>query len=140
MLMVIPSCHHTGGIMGANVSKCFENKKSVVVQILFTWSKTKMSRFNISWKSHYGILLGRLSSLYYLFRNLKQVLMERQLLYLYHAQGTSIIRHSLFLWGNSASVDDVRILRIMGAICLCGDWNWTSRLFILCTYMTYVAT
>jgi Reverse transcriptase (RNA-dependent DNA polymerase) len=76
---------------------------------------------NITWKCHCTNLIKKLSSLCFLFRNLKQVLTEAQLIMLYHAQVASRLRYGICLWGNSSMIGEVfilqkRILRIIAGV------------------------
>lgn len=75
----------------------------------------------LSWKPHCTQLISKLSSITYIFLNLRVVLHQHQLISVYYAQVESRLRYGVCLWGNSAMANDVftaqkRILRCIGNI------------------------
>lgn len=75
----------------------------------------------LNWKFHCVNLIKKINSLTYLFRNLRQILEDYQLIAFYHAQIDSRLRYGICLWGNSPMFKDVfigqkRIVRIIARV------------------------
>lgn len=75
----------------------------------------------LSWKSHCEHMISKLSSLSFLFKNIKMVLTKEQIVNLYYAQVDSRLRYGVCYWGNSTLSQNVfvsqkRILRCMAGI------------------------
>ena len=61
----------------------------------------------LDWKEHCRNLISKLHSVAYQFRNLKQVLNEKDLVAIYYANCESRLRYGVGLWGWSPSSGDV---------------------------------
>lgn len=75
----------------------------------------------LNWKTHCKFLSSKLSSVYFLFMNLKPILTTEQLIMLYYAQVESRLRYGICFWGDSTLSHDVfvnqkRILRSIAGV------------------------
>lgn len=76
---------------------------------------------NLTWKPHCEYLISKLSSLVYLFKNVRGVLTVKQMITLYYAQVESRLRYGICFWGDSTLSQKIflvqkRILRTIGGI------------------------
>lgn len=76
---------------------------------------------HLNWKDHCNHLVSTMSSINFLFKNLKEILTKRQLINLYYAQVESRLRYGVCFWGDSTLSQTVfisqkRILRNMANV------------------------
>lgn len=64
---------------------------------------------HLNWKQHCENLISKLSSLTFLFSNLRAVLGRKQLITVYYAQVESRLRYGICLWGNSTMASSVLV-------------------------------
>lgn len=75
----------------------------------------------LGWKAHCEQLISKMGSLAFLFRNLRNILNQQQLVNLYHGYVESRLRYGICLWGHSTSSQSVfiaqkRVLRCLSNI------------------------
>lgn len=74
----------------------------------------------LTWKAHCEFLTSKLSSVYFLFKNLKPVLTKDQLMALYYAQVESRLRYGICFWGDSTLSHDVFLAQKRIVRCITG--------------------
>lgn len=75
----------------------------------------------LNWKAHCNHLVSTMSSLNFLFKNMKEILTNHQLINLYYAQVESRLRYGVCFWGDSTLSQSVfisqkRILRSIASL------------------------
>lgn len=70
----------------------------------------------LNWKNHCNHLVSKMSSMNFLFKNLKKILTNKQLINLYYVQVESRLRYGVCFWGdstlsNSVFISQKRIMR-----------------------------
>lgn len=80
----------------------------------------------LDWKRHCETVISKLNSVSYLFRNMRSVLTEKQLIMLYFAQAESRLRYGICFWGSSTCFNDVFISQKKIIRCIAGVSRTTS--------------
>lgn len=93
----------------------------------------------LNWKPHCQDIIRKINSLCYLFRNLKSVLNQHQLITLYHAYVASRLRYGIIFWGNSTLAPQVFIAQKKIIRCIAGLRPFEScrNFFVNAGIMTY---
>lgn len=93
---------------------------------------------NLAWTNHCENLISLLSSMRFLFRKLREVLMRHQLINIYYALVESRLRYGVRLWGGSAQLQKVFIAQkgIMRAIVGASARQSCKGIFTECGILT----